>query len=160
MNQRTGAKGALLDEYSKAISELRTMISDISPSELISIVDENTSDPNCKSIQTILAHVVNSGYSYSNYVRKNQNVPLELWDKTLEGDVEEYMADLSEMFTYSIETFNSFSEDELNDPAPKKRILTSWGSSYDLEQLWEHAIVHILRHRRQIDRFKKQLRQL
>ena len=28
-----------------------------------------------------------------------------------------------------------------------------WGPVYDLEQMLEHAIVHILRHRRQIERF-------
>ena len=28
-----------------------------------------------------------------------------------------------------------------------------WGPTYDLEQLLEHAIVHILRHRRQIDKW-------
>ena len=28
-----------------------------------------------------------------------------------------------------------------------------WGVRYDLEQLLEHAIVHVLRHRRQIERF-------
>jgi hypothetical protein len=28
-----------------------------------------------------------------------------------------------------------------------------WGPRYDLEQLLEHAIVHVLRHRRQIDKF-------
>jgi hypothetical protein len=33
------------------------------------------------------------------------------------------------------------------------RMDTHWGQTYDLEQLLEHAIVHILRHRRQIERF-------
>jgi len=32
---------------------------------------------------------------------------------------------------------------------------TSWGENYDFEQLLEHAIVHILRHRRQIERLLK-----
>ena len=30
---------------------------------------------------------------------------------------------------------------------------TGWGVTYNLEQLLEHAIVHILRHRRQIEKF-------
>jgi len=30
-----------------------------------------------------------------------------------------------------------------------------WGQRYDLEQLLEHAIVHVLRHRRQIERLKQ-----
>jgi hypothetical protein len=32
-----------------------------------------------------------------------------------------------------------------------------WGPTYDLEQLLEHAIVHILRHRRQIERFLERM---
>jgi len=33
------------------------------------------------------------------------------------------------------------------------QIRSRWGAVYDLEQLLEHAIVHVLRHRRQIERF-------
>ena len=39
-----------------------------------------------------------------------------------------------------------------------KKILVRWGQLYDVEQLFEHAIVHILRHRRQIERFLLRLR--
>ena len=39
-----------------------------------------------------------------------------------------------------------------------KKIVVKWGQTYDPEQLFEHAIVHILRHRRQIERFLLQLR--
>jgi hypothetical protein len=33
---------------------------------------------------------------------------------------------------------------------------TGWGVTYNLEQLLEHAIVHLLRHRRQIEKFMLQ----
>ena len=32
-------------------------------------------------------------------------------------------------------------------------IHSGWSVTYDLEQLLEHAIVHVLRHRRQIEKF-------
>ncbi len=32
-------------------------------------------------------------------------------------------------------------------------IKAGWGPTYDVEQLLEHAIVHVLRHRRQIEKF-------
>jgi hypothetical protein len=32
-------------------------------------------------------------------------------------------------------------------------INSRWGTVYDLEGLLEHAIVHLLRHRRQIEKF-------
>ena len=158
MNERTGAKGALLDEYGRVILELKSLIADISPAELIYKVDENTTDPDCKSIQSIMAHVVNSGFSYSNYIRSAQLAVLEPWEKTTRLSIEDYNDDISDMFVFTIATFDCFSENDLNDPPSNKRILTRWGGNYDFEQIWEHAIVHILRHRRQIEKFKKQFR--
>jgi len=38
------------------------------------------------------------------------------------------------------------------------QIKPRWGQSYDLEQLLEHAIVQVLRHRRQIERLLVQYR--
>ena len=35
-------------------------------------------------------------------------------------------------------------------------VKTRWGPVYDAEGLLEHAIVHILRHRRQLERFISQ----
>ena len=36
-----------------------------------------------------------------------------------------------------------------------KKMTVNWGQQYDIEQLLEHAIVHIFRHRRQIENFIK-----
>jgi hypothetical protein len=41
------------------------------------------------------------------------------------------------------------SEEEISGTVIKSR----WGVVYDVEGLLEHAIVHILRHRRQIEKF-------
>lgn len=153
MNKRTGAKGALLDEYEKALSEMKVVLADISPFELAFEADKTTADENCVSIQSILAHVVSSGYSYANYVRKFKNAPFMLWQKILRETIEEYNNDLTVMFSYTIETFGFFNENEIGQTTDKK-IGTAWGQSYDIEQIWEHAIVHVLRHRRQIEKFK------
>lgn len=67
---REGASGALLDEYERAIADLQQTISDVTDKELVRIADETTSDPICKSIQTILSHVWCSGYSYAIYIRQ------------------------------------------------------------------------------------------
>ena len=39
------------------------------------------------------------------------------------------------------------------EEASSLQIRSGWGPLYDFEQLFEHAIVHVLRHRRQIERF-------
>ncbi len=48
-HQRQGAKGALLDEYERAFSDLKSTIAVISTQELTAIVDPDTSDPDCHS---------------------------------------------------------------------------------------------------------------
>ena len=56
------------------------------------------------------------------------------------------------MLAYNVETLDN--KWDINvDGLANNKIITSWGQSYDFEQLFEHAIVHILRHRRQIERF-------
>jgi DNA-directed RNA polymerase subunit L len=43
---------------------------------------------------------------------------------------------------------------DLDDPAIMKLSFTvSWGATYDPESMLEHAIVHLLRHRRQVERW-------
>ncbi len=157
MNKRTGAKGALLDEYERALSELKQVIADISPTELTFPADTTTTDENCVSIQSILTHVVSAGYSYANYLRKFKNAPFKPWGKTARTSIADYNHDLNQMFSYTIETFGFFDEEDTG-PETNYRMVTTWGQTYDIEQMWEHAIVHILRHRRQIENFRKMMR--
>ncbi|MFK8161227.1 MAG: hypothetical protein AB8H12_02085 [Lewinella sp.] len=65
-----GAKSALTDEYARAIAELKAVIHGISDEALCEIVDFETKDEDCRSIQTILTHVIRAGYGYAIAVRK------------------------------------------------------------------------------------------
>ena len=73
-NKKQNAVLAFLEEYKKAINELQNSISDVSGLELIEIVDPLASNPECRSIQTILTHVVSSGYSYCVYIQNHRNI--------------------------------------------------------------------------------------
>ena len=57
------------------------------------------------------------------------------------------------MFRYNEYLFKEYPDLPLEIFEQKGKMLMSWGQYYDIEQLFEHAIVHILRHRRQIERF-------
>ena len=57
------------------------------------------------------------------------------------------------MFKYTENVFNNYPDIKLEENDASKKMLVSWGQQYNVEQLMEHAIVHILRHRRQIERF-------
>lgn len=153
-----GAVGALLDEYQKAIEELKALVSTVTPRELVTIVDPSTEDADCRSIQTILSHVVGSGYYYAIAVQQKEGLNIEAKEKVLRETVSEYLSDLSSMFEYNEKLFMDFPALQLESHEEADKVLTRWGQRYDVEQLYEHAIVHILRHRRQIERFLIKLR--
>lgn len=151
---RQGAKGALLDEYEKAIAELQTVIADISDKGLVTIVDTATNDENCRSVQTVLSHVVNSAYSYAIYIMHYYGYQMVRPEKTFHITVKEYIRDLTEAFQFTETVFRDIQDSELEEFEQAKKIAARWGQVYDIEQMMEHAIVHILRHRRQIEKFK------
>ena len=155
--RNNGAIGVLLDEYEKAINELKQTIDSVSLSELIEIVDNITKDEECKSIQTILTHIIQSGYTYVIEIRKWKGEQIEYRNKIILTGIEEYKLAIDEMFKFNESLFKDYPEIQLNEYTPSKKILTRWGQRYDVEQIFAHAIVHVLRHRRQIENFKEKL---
>lgn len=153
-----GAKSALLDEYARALKDLQRVIATVDRRELITIVDWDTDDPNCHSIQTILAHVVRSAFSYATYIRQQQGEQLELRPLNMVGTAAQFQEELTAAFEFTRETFLRYPAIELEVMEADRKMLVQWGQLYDTEQLMEHAIVHILRHRRQIERFLSKLR--
>ncbi len=150
---REGPLGALMDEYERATDQLKNVVKAVSQRDFINIVDPDTKDPDCRSIQTILNHVVRSGYGYSNYIRKKFG---DKWTERKEDyELNTPVAacnELDNMLVYTLETLKN-KWNLTFDETVTNIVKTKWGQDYDLEQLLEHAIVHILRHRRQIERF-------
>jgi uncharacterized damage-inducible protein DinB len=140
-----------MDEYERAAAELTRILESISDEEYARIRDTKTKDEDCRSIQTIMTHVVGAGYGYAGYMRDawgieqapHERVPIARADTP---------AQLRAMLDYMIATLEKhwdLSDSESNAMQMRVR----WGVTYDFEQLFEHAIVHVLRHRRQIERF-------
>lgn len=155
--RNNGAIGALLDEYEKSLEELIETIGCVSANQLEKVIDPKTKDEDCKSIQSILTHVVQSGYTYVVEIRKWLGEKIEYRNKIELLTAEEYVSALKEMFEFTEHLFIDYPNLELCENEPEKKINVRWGQKYDVEQLIEHAIVHILRHRRQIERFKLKL---
>jgi len=151
---RKGATGALLDEYERAVSDLKRVISAIPDNALTIITDPHTADDNCKSVQTILSHVVHSGYGYATSIHnlKGHNKPKPA--KVFHLTIKEYTDDLTGVISFTEDVLKEFKEEELEQLDNALKIITGWGQQYDVEQLMEHAIVHILRHRRQIEKIE------
>lgn len=153
---RSGAVGALLDIYEQAISNLIKVIEDIPDNALTIITDPQTPDENCRSIQSILSHVVHSGYGYAASIHNLAQGKMERPAKTFHLAVKEYCSDLHNVFVYTQNVFEKIQDDELEQQDDSLKIKAGWGQCYDIEQMMEHAIVHILRHTRQVMRIKEQ----
>ena len=132
------------------------MISDVSDHELKEVAEPQTKDPECKSIQTVLTHIVSSAYSYARYISKMKEIIKP--DPNFRKTINEYNQDLITMFAITENSFQKVKDTELEEYDNALKVLTTWSQPYDIEQIMEHAIVHILRHRRQIEKFKLMLR--
>lgn len=143
--------GALMDEYERASIDLKSILEDLSQEDFVLIRDTQTQDEDCRSIQTIMRHVVQSGYTYANYIL---SVFSDEWKEYKQPITDPAMSivELDKMLAYTDRCL----QDKYDLPLDQIESWTfhsRWNVDYDIEQLLEHAIVHILRHRRQIENF-------
>ena len=157
--QQQGAVQALLAEYQKAIAALQQVIDNLDDATLTTVVDPTTPDPDCQSIQTILSHVVSSGYSYAVYIQNSRGIASTRPEKLFHTSSQEYQKNLDAVVQFTRDTFDTIYDNAIEEFESSRKIATAWGQSYDIEQLMEHAIVHVLRHRRQIEKFKHHIQQ-
>lgn len=153
---RPGAMGALMDEYERAIRELGQLLGTLTQVQFDTLRDRETPDEDCRSIRTVVTHVVRSGYGYVGYLRSAMGLTLQTPVFRVETPAEG-VHHLAAMAASTAETF------EGNWQMPEERIEAAriqsrWGPIFNLEQMFEHAIVHVLRHRRQIERFLSEAR--
>ncbi|GAA0876467.1 hypothetical protein GCM10009118_28770 [Wandonia haliotis] len=73
------------------------------------------------------------------------------------SSVQEYDLALIIMFNFTEALFNDYPELKLTEFDLNRKIKVRWGQTFDVEQLMQHAIVHVLRHRRQIEIFKNKI---
>ncbi len=83
INYRKGGIGAVMDEYDRAAAEFINLIQSISETDFIKIVDTETTDDDCRSVQTIVSHVTNSGFGYANYIRDWFSTPKDSPERKL-----------------------------------------------------------------------------
>jgi uncharacterized damage-inducible protein DinB len=152
---RKGAVGALMDEYERASLELRNLVKNIDEETYLKIFDSETKDEDCRSIQTIMSHVVRASYGYANSIREVFPIDSQVYQPRLLAK-NEVLEKFDEVIQYTVETLEGRWEmtyEEIFSVLMKSSYPMKSDSVDDLEQKLEHAIVHILRHRRQIEKF-------
>ncbi|WP_118976419.1 DinB family protein [Taibaiella koreensis] len=152
--RRQGATGALLDEYERALHDLKQCILLFDDKELVVIADPLTADEQCRSVQTVLTHVVSCAYSYAVYIGNLRGMALQRPLPTLRHGSAAYLEDLDQVFAFTCGILEQVPDTALEEPDEAAKIRTAWQQIYDIEQMMEHAIVHVLRHRRQLEGFR------
>ncbi|MBK6914769.1 MAG: DinB family protein [Ignavibacteriales bacterium] len=152
---RIGALGAITDIYQKAVDEYVDVLKHTSQKEFITMVDKDTDDEDCRSIQTITRHIIRSGYGYAGYILKALNIPFEIPNANemkLET-TEEAIREIYNMLYFNITNLYDLNRELIENNLGKIKFMTRWNEEYNFEQILEHAVMHILRHKRQINKF-------
>ncbi len=155
MSLLQGGLGAILDEYKKAAEEFINVIQQISQKHFVKIVDSQTQDEDCRSIQTITRHVIRSGYGYANYVLNALSISVDFpkADEMRIDNAEDSINEIRRMIKYNIHNLYELNREKIEYNMFTIKFMSRQNEEYSFEQILEHAVVHILRHRRQIERF-------
>lgn len=151
-----GAMGALMDEYARAAELLCGFVESISPEAFEA--ERESPDPWTVSARAICSHVRRAALGYANDIRRARGLSHEPRGPDLpEGAVSvnapsELRPALVEVLQYTegaLEGLYGVGEDEI----AAITFTVPWGPTFDPDMLLEHAIVHLLRHRRQLERW-------
>ncbi|MBL7728990.1 MAG: DinB family protein [Dinghuibacter sp.] len=145
---RKGAIGALADEYEQVLNELATLLDTISEKDFAAVLNPKAGK-NFQSVKSIVRHVLKWGFYYTDLVRTEINLPVPE-HKVNFRNREQAKEQMNALFQYTLEACAHKKLKSRNNLL-NIVIQTSW-TTYDAEALLEHAIVHVMRHRRQIER--------
>jgi hypothetical protein len=149
----SGPFGALMDEYARAADDFCRVVETFDLARFDA--DRPSNNPNTVSPRAICLHVIGAAHRYAHYIRKARGVDF----------VERYDADPAELrssqevrtlLTKGILLMEETVEPLLHATEQEIQALSfavRWGPQYDPEMILEHAICHLLRHRRQLERW-------
>jgi len=140
---------ACLAEYRKAAAEFCDVAERFAPGAFLA--ERPGDDPDTVSPLAICRHVVRSANGYANYLRKAQGTPPEPFVERVraQGDVRPALDAAIRLTGESVAPMRRLPGDDVLAIEFK----VSWGPVYTPEILLEHAICHVLRHRRQLERW-------
>jgi hypothetical protein len=143
-----------MDEYARAAADFCAIVEAFRPPAWEA--ERASADPDTRSPRRICLHVVGAARRYADYVRKARGLPFV---ERFEADPASVAAPadvrprLAEALRYTEGALEGlYGADEATWSA--LRFPVRWGPTYDPEMILEHGIVHLLRHRRQLERWE------
>ena len=148
-----GPFGALMDEYARAAEDFCRVVEGVSPERFTR--ERESGDPDTRSIRAVCLHAAGAAHRYADYIRRArgaaEEVPFVFPSERLTSplDLRAAMREGLQYTEQALEGLYEASEEEFT----ALKFHVRWGPVYDPEMILEHAIVHLLRHRRQIERW-------
>ena len=149
---KSGMFGALMDEYARAAEDYCRVVESITLDRWD--VQRETSDPDAVSLHAICSHSVLAALAYASYIRGVRGMePSDLRTgfvpPKLPSEIRPRLSEAMQLTEVALEGL--YEADDRTVAALTFPV--RWGPTYDPEMILEHAIVHLLRHRRQIERW-------
>ena len=149
----SGPFGALMDEYGRAADDFCRVVERFDPARFDA--ERPSDNPQTVSPRAICLHVIGAAHRYAHYTRKARGVAFverhEPDPSRLGGpqDVRLLLADAIVLMEETVAPLLQATEQEIQALSFTVR----WGPRYDPEMILEHAVCHLLRHRRQLERW-------
>jgi hypothetical protein len=149
----SGPFGALMDEYARAAEDFCGVVEHFDLARFDA--ERPSNDPNTVSPRAICLHVIGAAHRYAHYIRKARGVDFvdryEPDPKRLHSprDVRALLTEATVLTEDTVEPLLKATDQEIQAVSFTVR----WGPRYDPEMIVEHAVCHVLRHRRQLERW-------
>jgi hypothetical protein len=142
-----------MDEYARAADDFCRVVDTFDATRFESVRASN--EPDTGSPHAVCAHVCGAAHRYAHYIRKARGVDFidryELDPSRLKGpsDVRGLLAEAILLMEETVEPLLHLTDAGIQALG----FVVRWGPTYDPEMLLEHAVCHLLRHRRQLERW-------
>ena len=142
-----------MDEYARAAEDFCRVVQGFDAARFATEHASNT--PTTISPHAICVHVCGAAHRYAHYIRKARGVDFveryELDPARVRSpqDVRGLLAEGIAFTEETVEPLMGATEEEIQALSFTVR----WGPQYDPEMILEHAVCHVLRHRRQLERW-------
>jgi hypothetical protein len=142
-----------MDEYARAAADFCRVVEGFDLARFTAARPSN--NPNTTSPRAVCLHVCSAAHRYAHYVRKArgddfvERYELDPARLTSPGDVQERLAEATLLTEATVAPLLRATDEEIQALSFTVR----WGPRYDPEMMLEHAVCHVLRHRRQLERW-------
>ena len=142
-----------MDEYARAAEDFCRVVETFADDRFDSEKPNNSETT--RSPRIICLHVIGAAPRYAHYIRKRRGTDyIERFeaDAARVGSAKDVRPLLAEAITFTESTVEPLLEMSFEEVADLT-FPVRWGPTYDPEMIVEHAVCHLLRHRRQLERW-------